>query len=285
MSITLSSTLTFPFRGGRGINQSQIWWNGAIPVIDGTVYEDTATSLDLDTDAKLNKLYILESTANVTVNITVSVDQFRILQFVVPEGAGITGIIQQGGVEVTRVDEGESVTLIFDPNELTEWLVVQDAGKPGPTGARGPAGADGMDGATGPAGADGMDGATGPRGNTGAQGPMGARGATGAQGPTGATGAQGPAGADGAPGAPGAKGDPGTPGAPGATGPAGADGAQGPAGPGVPNGGTTGQVLTKASNTDQDTEWTDAETEAPEGSLVWPGLADPGHIIWPNVGS
>lgn len=50
-------------------------------------------------------------------------------------------------------------------------------------------------------------------------------------GPTGATGATGP------------QGD---------TGPAGADGADGV---GVPAGGTTGQVLAKASGTDYDTEW------------------------------
>jgi hypothetical protein len=43
----------------------------------------------------------------------------------------------------------------------------------------------------------------------------------------------------------------------GATGPAGADGADGADGVGVITGGTTGQVLAKASNTDYDTEWTD----------------------------
>lgn len=43
----------------------------------------------------------------------------------------------------------------------------------------------------------------------------------------------------------------------GATGAAGADGADGADGVGVPAGGTTGQVLAKASNTDYDTEWID----------------------------
>ena len=43
----------------------------------------------------------------------------------------------------------------------------------------------------------------------------------------------------------------------GATGPAGADGADGADGIGVDAGGTTGQVLAKASNTDYDTEWVD----------------------------
>lgn len=82
----------------------------------------------------------------------------------------------------------------------------------------------------------------------------------GPQGPTGATGATGPAGADGADGADGATGPAGPAGPTGATGPqgptgpAGADGADGV---GVDAGGTTGQVLAKASNTDYDTEWVD----------------------------
>jgi len=46
-------------------------------------------------------------------------------------------------------------------------------------------------------------------------------------------------------------------GATGAVGPAGADGADGADGVGVDAGGTTGQVLAKASNTDYDTEWVD----------------------------
>lgn len=44
----------------------------------------------------------------------------------------------------------------------------------------------------------------------------------------------------------------------GPTGPAGADGADGADGAGVAAGGTTGQVLAKASNTDFDTEWVNA---------------------------
>jgi len=53
------------------------------------------------------------------------------------------------------------------------------------------------------------------------------------------------------------KGATGATGSPGATGPAGADGADGADGAGVPPGGTTGQVLAKKSNTDNDTEWVD----------------------------
>lgn len=59
---------------------------------------------------------------------------------------------------------------------------------------------------------------------------------------TGPTGPQGPAGADGP------QGEQGSPGE---------QGPKGDAGAGVPDGGTTGQVLSKASDSDQDTEWTD----------------------------
>lgn len=41
-------------------------------------------------------------------------------------------------------------------------------------------------------------------------------------------------------------------------GPPGPDGPQGSPGPGVPTGGTAGQMLKKASDTDYDTEWVDA---------------------------
>ena len=88
----------------------------------------------------------------------------------------------------------------------------------------------------GPQGPKGDTGAQGPAGETGPQGPQGIQGETGPQGPTGATGATG------------------------ATGP---QGPQGPTGAGVPQGGTTGQVLAKISNTDYDTEWIDP----PKGGL------------------
>lgn len=55
------------------------------------------------------------------------------------------------------------------------------------------------------------------------------------------------------------KGDTGATGATGPTGPAGSDGADGA---GVPIGGTTGQVLSKNSNTDFDTEWVTPATDA-----------------------
>jgi hypothetical protein len=71
-------------------------------------------------------------------------------------------------------------------------------------------------------GEKGDDGDPGPAGPAGTAGATGATGATGAAGPTGATGAAG---------------------------------TQGPPGAGVPTGGTTGQVLAKNTNTDNDTHW------------------------------
>ena len=70
---------------------------------------------------------------------------------------------------------------------------------------------------TGPAGSPGPQGATGPQGEPGVQGEKGDPGAKGEQGPAGQ------------------KGDPGE---------------------GIPTGGTSGQILTKKSDADYDTEWT-----------------------------
>lgn len=53
------------------------------------------------------------------------------------------------------------------------------------------------------------------------------------------------------------KGDTGATGPAGATGATGAQGPAGPAGPGCPTGGTAGQMLTKASGTDYDYNWSD----------------------------
>lgn len=50
--------------------------------------------------------------------------------------------------------------------------------------------------------------------------------------------------------------------------PPGAPGAQGPPGPGVPNGGTTGQVLAKASNANQDTHWVTGGGSQPASVVV-----------------
>ena len=143
-----------------------------------------------------------------------------------------------------------------------------DSTVPGPPGPAGAAGAPGATGPTGPPGAastvPGPTGPTGPTGATGSQGPQGVKGDTGA---TGTTGAQGPPGTTGAQGVKGDKGDPGTAGS---QGPAGTTGAQGPAGPGVIAGGTTDQLLAKASATDYATKWVNAPTGGGGGLTVAP---------------
>jgi len=113
-------------------------------------------------------------------------------------------------------------------------------GPVGPPGATGPQGDPGPQGAAGPAGPAGSTGATGPAGATGPTGPQGGIGPIGPTGPTGPTGSSGPTGAQGPTGSQGPQGDP---------------GAQGPAGLGLPAGGTTGQVVSKKSATDYDTQW------------------------------
>lgn len=112
----------------------------------------------------------------------------------------------------------------------------------------------------------GGPGPQGPKGDTGSQGPAGATGPAGPQGPKGADSTvPGPAGPAGTTGAQGVKGDTGATGAAGPTGPQGVKGDTGATGPqgvpgpdqGVPVGGTTGQVLTKETDTDLDTIWAD----------------------------
>ena len=128
---------------------------------------------------------------------------------------------------------------------LSQWLPVA----PGPKGDKGDKGDTGN---TGPAGATGAPGAQGPKGD---QGDKGDTGDTGPQGVTGPQGIQG------------VKGDTGNTGPIGATGPAGPTGATGAPGAGVIPGGTTGQILAKASATDYDTLWTAV-------AIVSPSLID-----------
>ena len=137
----------------------------------------------------------------------------------VDDGTGVPS------VSTSKTVSGNDITFGFDFHNLK--------------GERGPQGPAGATGATGPAGADGAPGATGA---TGPQGPEGPKGDTGATGPAGPEGPQGPIGETGPQGP---------------EGPAGPKGDPGPAGPGVPAGGTAGQVLTKKSGTDYDTEWKD----------------------------
>jgi hypothetical protein len=124
-------------------------------------------------------------------------------------------------------------------------------GDTGPTGPQGNTGATGETGPTGLVGPTGDTGATGPTGATGIQGPTGVTGATGETGATGATGGTGDVGPTGS------TGDTGATGATGPQGPTGATGETGPTGVGVPTGGLEGQILSKATDTDYDTEWID----------------------------
>ena len=105
----------------------------------------------------------------------------------------------------------------------------------------------------------GLQGPPGPQGEQGPPGPQGEKGDQGPEGPQGTPGADGKDGQDGAPGPQGEQGPPGEKGDP---------------GPGLVPGGTTGQMLTKASDADFDTVWTDPP--AGGGSSIPTG----GIIIW-----
>ena len=158
--------------------------------------------------------------------------------------------VQQGAIDtaIATLNEGvETVQGIAEAIPQTIDTALQEAkdsgefdGPPGPQGETGPQGPQGIQG---------------PKGDTGATGPQGLQGPQGERGETGATGAQGPAGAKGDTGATGPQGPKGDTGATGATGPQGETGPAGSPGVGIPTGGTTGQVLSKASGTDYDTEW------------------------------
>ena len=130
-----------------------------------------------------------------------------------------------------------------------------DTGAVGATGASGPKGDQGLQGIQGIQGVKGdkgdigATGATGPQGSTGATGPQGLQGVKGDKGDKGDVGATGTAGPQGIQGI---KGDTGPIGPTGATGP---QGTQGLTGAGVASGGDTGDILSKVSGADFDTEW------------------------------
>ena len=129
----------------------------------------------------------------------------------------------------------------------------------------------------------GIKGEKGDKGDTGAQGIQGPKGDKGDKGDQGDQGIQGIQGEQGVQGVAGAKGDTGDTGADGKSayevavaegyegtvtewlaslkGEKGDKGDDGNDGEGVPEGGTTGQVLKKKSNTDYDAEWGDAATD------------------------
>jgi hypothetical protein len=142
------------------------------------------------------------------------------------------------------------------------WVPLALQGAKGDTGATGPQGPKGDTGDQGPQGIQGIQGVQGPKGDTGDTGPQGIQGP---KGDTGDIGPQGP------------KGDTGD------TGPQGIQGPKGDPGAGVPIGGTTGQALVKASDTDMDTIWSDVASNGMYG-LNWPTVA---NAFWgsPTLGS
>lgn len=181
---------------------------------------------------------------------------------------------------LTPIPEGYHMKIIDATGEQEITIADGKDGATGPQGPEGPAGPQGETGAAGAAGKDGVSpsamveqtgeneatiyvtdasgttaavltGEAGPAGPAGPQGEKGDTGATGPEGPQGETGPQGPEGPAGPQGETGPQGEKGDTGATGET------GATGPAGPGVAAGGTAGQVLTKKSGTDYDTEWSD----------------------------
>ena len=154
-----------------------------------------------------------------------------------------------------------------------QWQYVGNlGGTEGPMGPQGPQGITGAPGAVGPAGPQGDQGVKGDQGDQGVPGPVGPQGA---QGNTGATGPTGPQGADST--VPGPAGPQGAKGDTGAQGPQGGTGAQGPPGQGIPLGGATGQVLTKLSATDYNTNW-----QTPATGVTWPLLAPNGLASAPS---
>ena len=147
-------------------------------------------------------------------------------------------------VSASTLPEGSSATVSYN----SETYAFSFGLPTGDTGATGPQGIQGIQGIQGVQGEKGDTGDTGPQGIQGETGPQGPQGIQGIQGETGDTGATGPQGEQGIQGIQGIQGE---------TGPAGADGADGV---GIPAGGTTGQVLVKASGTDYDTTWADDAT-------------------------
>lgn len=136
-----------------------------------------------------------------------------------------------------------------------------EQGPPGPVGPAGQKGEKGETGDPGPAGPVGKDGAKGDPGEIGPKGDPGPQGEKGDTGVKGDTGPQGPAGEKGDRGDQGPAGPQGEAGPKGDTGPqgekgdTGEKGPQGEAGVGVPEGGSTGQILAKVSDSNFDTTW------------------------------
>lgn len=187
-----------------------------------------------------------------------------------PAGAaGKDGAAGPAGPQGPKGDDGDTPYIGSNGNW---WIGETDTG----VSAAGSGEGGGVQGPPGPKGDKGDPGEQGPKGDQGEPGPAGPEGPQGVQGIQGVPGEQGPAGEAGPAGP---KGDTGEQGPPG---PAGSDGTPGP---GVAAGGTSGQILTKASAEDYDTHWIDPPTggtsdaaflvKAPIGTIVaWGGTAD-----------
>ena len=141
------------------------------------------------------------------------------------------------------IEDGEAVVNVSgDVDNLNFDFKIPNIGKTGPQG---------------PQGEPGTAGEIGPQGPQGEPGPAGERGPEGPQGEPGPAGEIGPQGPQGEPGPAGERG------------PQGPQGETGPAGPGVAAGGTTGQVLTKKSNTNFDTEWKNIDIAGFNPVKIW----------------
>ena len=119
----------------------------------------------------------------------------------------------------------------------------------------GPQGPEGPQGDTGPQGLQGIQGPVGAQGPIGLQGPQGPQGPQGLAGTNGTNGTNGIDGATGPQGIQGIQGEQGVQGIQGIQGPQGPAGLQGDTGPGVCTGGYTGQVLSKISDNNYETDW------------------------------
>jgi hypothetical protein len=240
-------------------------------------------------------------------------------------GDELIELVQQSGSALDNV----RTPLLAVVEQLALQGPQGDPGPQGPQGAPGPQGPQGDQGDPGPQGDPGLQGPQGPAGDQGPPGAAGPQGLQGPAGADGANGADGASGADGDDGwAPVAAvvsdgnrrvlqvaswtGGTGTPppsgkyvgatglvdliadgidirgaaGAPGDAGPAGPAGADGA---GVAVGGTTGQVLAKASNADLDTHWVDQSSGSPPRTINTQAasytlqLVDAGAIVEMNV--
>ena len=176
-----------------------------------------------------------------------------------PQGSiGLTGPAGPEGVQGIQGETGPQGPIGLTGPAGPEGIqgIQGETGPQGPIGLTGPAGEQGIQGERGEQGLIGLTGPAGEQGlqgETGEQGPIGLTGPAGEQGIQGETGEQGPIGLTGPAGEQGIQGERGEQGPIGLTGPAGTQGVQGN---GVPQGGTTGQILTKVDGSNYNTQWT-----------------------------